>query len=73
MLRNTTEISRLLDNELNYYEQTVFLYAQGYLEFAQGAHSGISKMRDALQIFNILNESSIKKQYEDHLSSLIDK
>ncbi|MDU2201961.1 MAG: hypothetical protein E7E32_02380 [Anaerococcus hydrogenalis] len=67
------EISRLLDNELNYYEQTVFLYAQGYLEFAQGAHSGISKMRDALQIFNILNESSIKKQYEDHLSSLIDK
>ena len=67
------EISRLLDNELNYYEQTVFLYAQGYLEFAQGAHSGISKMRDALQIFDILNESSIKKQYEDHLSSLIDK
>lgn len=67
------EISRLLDNELNYYEQTVFLYAQGYLEFAQGAQSGISKMRDALQIFDILNESSIKKQYEDHLSSLIDK
>lgn len=26
------EITKLLDNELNYYEQTVFLYAEGYFE-----------------------------------------
>ena len=26
------EIEKLLDNELNFYEQTVFLYATGYFE-----------------------------------------
>ena len=27
------EIKVLLDNELNFYEQTVFLYSTGYFEF----------------------------------------
>ena len=38
-----TEIKALLDNELNFYEQTVFLYATGYFEFKRHSDSGIEK------------------------------
>lgn len=38
-----SEIKSLLDNELNFYEQTVFLYATGYLEFKRQSSSGIKK------------------------------
>ncbi|WP_142999420.1 helix-turn-helix domain-containing protein, partial [Streptococcus cristatus] len=40
-----SEIKTLLDNELNFYEQTVFLYATGYYEFKRQLSSGIEKMK----------------------------
>lgn len=39
------EIKTLLDNEFNFYEQTVFLYATGYYEFKRQLSSGIEKMK----------------------------
>ena len=36
-----SEIKMLLDNELNFYEQTVFLYATGYFEFKRHLNSGL--------------------------------
>ncbi|CZA69979.1 helix-turn-helix domain-containing protein [Streptococcus suis] len=67
------EISLLLENELNYYEQTVFLYAQGYFEFKNDTKTGKSKMQQALQVFEILREENIHKQYLEHYLKVIGK
>lgn len=67
------EISQLLKNELNYYEQTVFLYAQGYFEFHHDTETGKSKMQKALQVFEILGEDTIHKQYLEHYLKVIEK
>ena len=65
------EIEKLLDNEFNYYEQTVFLYAQGYFEFKTNNENGVEKMQQALQVFEILGEKSILQQYSEHYSKNI--
>ena len=65
------EIKKLLANELNYFEQTVFLYAQGYFEFEQDITTGRSKMEQALQVFKILGENDIYSQYADHYTETI--
>lgn len=62
------EITKLLDNELNYYEQTVFLYAEGYFEFKKNLDTGVEKMKQAIQVFDILGEQNMKSQYIDHFS-----
>ncbi|VRT96547.1 Positive transcriptional regulator, MutR family [Streptococcus pneumoniae] len=54
-----TEIKALLDNELNFYEQTVFLYATGYFEFKRHLDSGIEKMKQAIQVLDILGEDKL--------------
>lgn len=65
------EIEKLLKNELNYYEQTVFLYATEYFEFEIKNKSGIEKMQQALKVFEVLGEDSIKSQYQQHYNKLI--
>ena len=67
------EIEKLLENELNYYEQTVFLYATGYFEFKQNQDNGIKKMKKAIQVFDILGEDKIKAHYTAHYSKFINK
>ena len=66
------EIKALLDNELNFYEQTVFLYATGYFEFkCCQSTSGIEKMRQAIQVLDILGEDKLKLHYTSHFDKLI--
>ncbi|MBW8012993.1 Rgg/GadR/MutR family transcriptional regulator [Lactobacillus helveticus] len=67
------EIEKLLDNELNYYEQTVFLYATGYFEFKLNQSSGIEKMKNAIQVFDILGENKIKAHYTEHYAKFVNK
>lgn len=62
------EISKLLKNELNYYEQTVFLYAQGYFEYKKNNNAGKTKMEQAIQIFELLDEQAMKTRYTEHYS-----
>lgn len=66
----TYEINKLLTDELNYYEQTVFLYARGYLELKQNLNSGRDKMQKAIEIFDILGDSNIKSQYTEHYNKI---
>ena len=68
-----TEIKALLDNELNFYEQTVFLYATGYFEFKRHSDSGIEKMKQAIQVLDILGEDKLKLHYTDHFNKLVNK
>ena len=68
-----TEIKALLDNELNFYEQTVFLYATGYFEFKRHSDSGIEKMKQAIQALDILGEDKLKLHYTDHFNKLVNK
>lgn len=68
-----TEIEKLLDNELNYYEQTVFLYATGYFELKTQNKKGIEKMKKALKVFEILGEYSIKSQYQEHYENYVNQ
>ena len=66
------EIKALLDNELNFYEQTVFLYATGFFEFKRcQSTSGIKKMKQAIQVLNILGEDKLKLHYTSHFNKLI--
>ena len=68
-----TEIKALLDNELNFYEQTVFLYATGYFEFKRHSDSGIEKMKQAIQVLDILGEDKLKLHYTDHFYKMVNK
>ncbi|UOC12044.1 helix-turn-helix domain-containing protein [Streptococcus equinus] len=65
-----TKIESLLRNELNYYEQTVFLYVLGYYEFMKNKKIGKQKMLQALQVFLILNEKNMYKQYKEHYTEI---
>ncbi|HHJ8031301.1 TPA: quorum-sensing system transcriptional regulator Rgg3, partial [Streptococcus pyogenes] len=67
------EIKTLLDNELNFYEQTVFLYATGYFEFKRQLETGVEKMKQAIQVLDILNEDKLKLHYADHFDKLVNK
>lgn len=66
-----TNIKKLLDNELNFYEQTVFLYATGYFEIKQNLDSGIEKIERAIQIFDFLGEYQLKSQYQEHYKKYV--
>ena len=68
-----TEIKALLDNELNFYKQTVFLYATGYFEFKRHSDSGIEKMKQAIQVLDILGEDKLKLHYTSHFDKLLNK
>ena len=69
-----SKIKTLLDNELNFYEQTVFLYATGYFEFKRcQSTSGIEKMKQAIQVFDILGEDKLKLHYTSHFDKLVNK
>ena len=68
-----TEIKALLDNELNFYEQTVFLYATGYFEFKCHSDRGIEKMKQAIQVLDILGEDKLKLHYTSHFYKLVNK
>ena len=67
------EIKTLLDNEFNFYEQSVFLYATGYYEFKRQLSSGIEKMKQAIQVLDILREDKLKLHYTDHFNKLVNK
>lgn len=67
------KIKELLDNELNFYEQTVFLYATGYYEFKCQSGTGIKKMKQAVQVFEILGEDQLKLHYTEHFDKLVNK
>ncbi|VMB84772.1 Positive transcriptional regulator, MutR family [Streptococcus pneumoniae] len=68
-----SEIKALLDNELNFYEQTVFLYATGYFEFKRHSDSGIEKMKQAIQVLDILGEDKLNLHYTSHFDKLVNK
>ncbi|TSO25556.1 Rgg/GadR/MutR family transcriptional regulator [Lactobacillus sp. LL6] len=65
------EIDKILNNEFFYYEKTVFLYAQGYLEYKRKNKFGKIKMNEAIQIFKILGESTMVDYYGEHYKNVI--
>ena len=67
------KIKELLDNELNFYEQTVFLYATGYYEFKRQSCTGIEKMKQAIKVLDILGEDKLKLHYTDHFNKLVNE
>lgn len=67
------KIKKLLDNELNFYEQTVFLYATGYYEFKRQSCTGIEKMKQAIKVLDILGEDKLKLHYTDHFNKLVNR
>ena len=65
------EIKDLLRDELNFYEETVFTYANGYYEHKLGLSTCKKKMEKSLEILELLNKhnlhSSYKKHYLEHI------
>ena len=68
-----SKIKQLLNNELNYYEQTVFLYAKGYFDFKNQIKSGKMKMKQAIYIFEILEDKTIMEYYSEHYKKYVEK
>ncbi|CKI46383.1 helix-turn-helix domain-containing protein [Streptococcus pneumoniae] len=48
------KIENLLRDELNFYEETVFIYANGYYEHKLGLSTGKEKMEKSLKILELL-------------------
>ena len=67
------EIELLLEGELYFYEQTVFLYSEGYFDFVLNPKNGHQKMKDAIMIFNLLGQHNLKSQYLEHYRIYIKK
>ncbi|WPC07829.1 helix-turn-helix domain-containing protein [Globicatella sp. PHS-GS-PNBC-21-1553] len=65
------EIKCLLDKELNFYERTVFLYITGYYEYKNNIDSGIRKMKEAIQIFDFLEQNDLKEYYLKHYTEKV--
>ena len=66
-----TEIKKPLTNKFNFYEETVFLYATGYFEFKKGSNNDMTKMKQAIQVFELLGENELKEQYTEHYSKIV--
>lgn len=66
-----TKINELLNNELYFYEKTIFLYATGYFEVKKGSSSGLKKMQQAIKVFKILEEQLLYSQYSAHYNKHI--
>ncbi|HEO3616222.1 TPA: quorum-sensing system transcriptional regulator Rgg2 [Streptococcus agalactiae] len=61
------KVRSLLQDEVNFYEKTVFLYVTGYYHLKLGdTSSGKEDMRKALQIFKYLGEDSFYNTYNEH-------
>ncbi len=57
----------MLQDEVNFYEKTVFLYVTGYYHLKLGdTSSGKEDMRKALQIFKYLGEDPFYNTYNEH-------
>lgn len=65
------EITKLLNNEFNFFEKTIFLYATGYLEYAKNSNDGHEKMKNAIQVLELLNEENLKSHYTEHYENLL--
>lgn len=55
-----------MENSVNFYEKTVFLYARGYFEYKIKKETSTTKMRQAIQVFDLLEEENLKRQYSKH-------
>lgn len=66
------KIESLLTDELFFYEQTIFLYVNGYYKFQFNIdkESGTKEMNDALQIFKVLNQVELYNNYKKHFLNL---
>lgn len=60
------EIENLLRDELNFYEETVFIYANGYYEYKLGLRTGKKKMEKSLKILDLLNKHNLYSSYKEH-------
>lgn len=65
------KIEKLLQNELEYFEKTIFLYVRGYFEYKKGCPTGIKKMEDAINIFDSLEDYQMKKRYSYHFNNVV--
>ncbi|WEV44661.1 helix-turn-helix domain-containing protein [Streptococcaceae bacterium ESL0687] len=63
LIRNLRE---LLKSENYLYEDTIFMYARGYLNFKTGSLSGKKNMVRSLKILRYLNKDSLLKVYLKH-------
>lgn len=55
-----------MENSVNFYEKIVFLYARGYFEYKIKKETSTTKMRQAIQVFDLLEEENLKRQYSKH-------
>lgn len=60
-----------VNEEYYFFEKSIFLYVTGYLEYEQKNKNGISKMKNALKIFEILDKDGLYNIYIDHFKKII--
>lgn len=60
------EIENLLRDELNFYEETIFIYANGYYEYKLGLRTGKEKMEKSLKVLELLDKHNLYSSYKEH-------
>ncbi|EHI70095.1 Rgg family transcriptional regulator [Streptococcus ictaluri] len=66
-----TKIQALLNDEIHFYEKTIFLYVHGYYKLKQGDLVGRKEMQDALTIFKLLKEDAFYYAYQEHYQAQV--
>lgn len=64
-------IDSLVNVESDMYEKVIFSYVQGYLKFAMGDSGGKQIMQESLEIFKLLKNTRLYKNYLEHFKSIV--
>lgn len=64
-------ISQLIEPSF-YYEKIVFLFSKGLFEMMTGNLEGIKKMKDAISIFEILEDDMHNKHFSNYLTDTLE-
>lgn len=56
----------VMPNETKTYERVIFLYCNGFFDYKLGKKEGILKMKNAIEIFDILDCKNLANNYIDH-------
>lgn len=65
------KIEKLLLDELNFYEKTVFIYVTGYYDYKSGDRQGCENMKKAIHIFELLDETNLANAYREHYNKFV--
>lgn len=63
----------VMPDETKSYERIIFLYCDGFYDYKSGDNDGISKMKKAIEIFDVLDSKNLANNYIDHFEKYVEE